>query len=83
MRVTDQGPGIAADDRERIFEAFYRGPTIPDTAGSGLGLAIANAIVIAHGGRIWVEDAPGGGASFAFEILTVDGDLVAEQAAHA
>ena len=68
VRVTDRGHGIAADDRERIFEAFYRGATIPDSAGTGLGLAIANAIVIAHGGRIWVEDAEGGGATFAFEI---------------
>ena len=68
VRVTDRGLGVPAEDRERIFEAFYRGASIPDSPGTGLGLAIANAIVTAHGGRIWVEDAPGGGATFAFEI---------------
>ena len=68
VRVTDGGPGIAPEDRERVFEAFYRGSSIPDSPGTGLGLAIANAIVTAHGGRIWIEDAPRGGATFAFEI---------------
>jgi two-component system sensor histidine kinase KdpD len=68
VRVRDHGPGVAADDRERVFEAFYRGASIPDSPGTGLGLAIANAIVTAHGGRIWAEDTPGGGATFAFEI---------------
>ena len=68
VRVSDHGPGIAPEDRERVFEAFYRGASSPDSPGTGLGLAIANAIVTAHGGRIWVEDDPGGGASVAFEI---------------
>jgi two-component system sensor histidine kinase KdpD len=68
VRVRDRGPGVPADDRERVFEAFYRGASIPDSPGTGLGLAIANAIVTAHGGRIWTEDTPGGGATFAFEI---------------
>ena len=68
VRVRDHGPGVPADDRERVFEAFYRGASIPDSPGTGLGLAIANAIVTAHGGRIWTEDTPGGGATFAFEI---------------
>jgi two-component system sensor histidine kinase KdpD len=68
VRVADRGPGVPVGDRDRIFEAFYRGASIPDSPGTGLGLAIANAIVTAHGGRIWVEDAEGGGATFAFEI---------------
>ena len=72
VRVIDRGPGIAEDDRERVFEAFYRGASSPDSPGTGLGLAIANAIVTAHGGRIWIEDAPGGGACFAFEIPSSD-----------
>ena len=64
IRVADEGPGIPVDERERVFEAFYRGPEAGsrgDTgrSGSGLGLAIAHAIVVAHGGRIWIE----GGAS--------------------
>jgi two-component system, OmpR family, sensor histidine kinase KdpD len=74
VRVTDQGPGVAPQDRERVFEAFYRGARSPETPGSGLGLAIANAIVTAHGGRIWIEGAPGGGAAIVFEI-PVDGAL--------
>jgi two-component system sensor histidine kinase KdpD len=68
VRVVDAGPGVALEDRDRVFEAFYRGASIPDSPGTGLGLAIANAIVKAHDGRIWVEDAPGGGAAFVFEI---------------
>jgi two-component system sensor histidine kinase KdpD len=73
VRVTDQGPGIPTEDRERVFEAFYRGVRNPETPGSGLGLAIANAIVTAHGGRIWVEGAPGGGAAVIFEIPVAEG----------
>jgi two-component system sensor histidine kinase KdpD len=65
VRVTDQGPGIAAADRERVFETFYRGD---ERGGSGLGLSISRAIVRAHGGRIWVEGAPTGGASVVFEL---------------
>ncbi|HEX6844255.1 MAG TPA: ATP-binding protein [Actinomycetota bacterium] len=68
-RVSDEGPGIPAEDREKVFEAFYRGGESPESAGSGLGLAIAKAIVSAHGGRIWVEQASeGGGTSVAFEL---------------
>jgi two-component system sensor histidine kinase KdpD len=79
VRVTDAGPGVPVEDRERIFEAFYRGTSIPDSPGTGLGLAIANAIVTAHGGRIWVEDAPsGGGAVFAFEIPVGDPMMLRE-----
>ena len=68
VRVADEGPGIPLDERDRVFEAFYRGSSIPDTSGSGLGLAIAKAVVVAHGGRIWIEEAPQGGCVVAFEI---------------
>jgi len=68
VRVADTGPGVPVEDRERDIEAFYRGASIPDSPGTGLGLAIANAIVKAHDGRVWIEDTPGGGATFAFEI---------------
>jgi two-component system sensor histidine kinase KdpD len=60
MRVADRGPGIAPEDRERVFEAFFRGDGAKGGR-SGLGLAIAKAIVDAHGGTIAIEGAPGGG----------------------
>jgi two-component system, OmpR family, sensor histidine kinase KdpD len=68
VRVADRGSGIAVDERERVFEAFYRGDAAPERPGSGLGLAIARAIVVGHGGRIWVEGAPGGGTVVVFEL---------------
>lgn len=80
VRVTDQGPGVPPEDRERAFEAFFRGSN-DDRAtddgregrgGSGLGLAIARAIVRAHGGRIWIEGAPSGGASVVFQLPVAD-----------
>jgi len=73
VRVSDEGPGIPFDERDRVFEAFYRGSSSPETAGSGLGLAIAKAVVVAHGGRIWIEDNPDGGCVVAFEIPGEDG----------
>jgi two-component system sensor histidine kinase KdpD len=68
VRVADEGPGVPLDERDRVFEAFYRGSSIPETPGSGLGLAISKAVVVAHGGRIWIEESPRGGCVVAFEI---------------
>jgi len=68
VRIVDQGPGIPPEERERVFDAFYRGAQRPERPGSGLGLAIAKAVVVGHGGRIWVEGGPGGGTSLVFEI---------------
>ena len=68
VRIADEGPGIPLDERERVFEAFYRGSSSPDSPGSGLGLAISKAVVVAHGGRIWIEQAAAGGCVVAFEI---------------
>jgi two-component system, OmpR family, sensor histidine kinase KdpD len=66
LSVEDEGPGIPAGDRERIFEPFFRSPTAIESnvPGHGLGLAISQSIVLAHGGRIEVTDRPGGGACF-------------------
>jgi two-component system sensor histidine kinase KdpD len=62
VRISDRGPGIPPDEREAVFEEFYRaGDT--RAAGTGLGLALARAFVTANGGRIWVEETPGGGAT--------------------
>ncbi len=72
VEVADRGPGLPPGDETRIFEKFYRGrPTI--TSGVGLGLAICQAIVEAHGGRIWASNRSGGGAAFRF-TLPLDGE---------
>jgi signal transduction histidine kinase len=57
VEVADSGEGIPAGEGERVFEAFYRGDSARGEDGAGLGLAISRAIVEAHGGRIWLEDA--------------------------
>lgn len=63
ISISDNGPGVSDKDKERIFDKFQRGEN-QRVEGSGLGLAICKGIVQAHGGRIWVEDAPSGGATF-------------------
>ena len=70
VTVTDEGIGIPPEEQERIFERFYRASAARarQTPGTGLGLYLARAIVEAHGGRIWVESAPGRGAAFSFAI---------------
>jgi signal transduction histidine kinase len=66
--VSDDGPGIVAEDRERIFEPYVRAGKGSRAGGLGLGLAICKRIVQAHGGAILVTDAPGGGSRFSFTI---------------
>jgi two-component system sensor histidine kinase KdpD len=68
VRVADEGHGIPPEERELVFDAFYRGRENPESSGTGLGLAIAKAIVVAHGGRIWVEETAGGGTAVVFEL---------------
>jgi heavy metal sensor kinase len=70
FEVSDEGPGIAADQLDRVFDRFHRTDAGRDreSGGSGLGLAIAKAIVEAHGGRIGVSSPPGEGATFWFEL---------------
>jgi two-component system sensor histidine kinase MprB len=60
--VRDYGPGIAAADRDHVFDRFYRAATARSLPGSGLGLAIVREIAEAHGGSVSAEEAPGGGA---------------------
>ncbi len=69
LEVSDNGPGIPLDDQAHIFEKFYRATNIAGAdRGSGLGLAIVKTIVDNYFGRVWVESAPGRGASF-FVVL--------------
>ena len=70
LSVADHGPGLREEDRERIFEPFYRADPSRsrDSGGAGLGLSIVNAVVLAHGGRIGVRETSGGGATFEVEL---------------
>jgi signal transduction histidine kinase len=71
VEVVDDGEGVPADERERVFEPFYRGGedgTARSSDGAGLGLAIARAIVEAHGGRIWLEPAAPCGTRVRFTL---------------
>ncbi len=67
--VSDQGPGIDPRDLPHIFDRFYRSETaIRKTKGAGLGLYLARAIIEAHGGRIWADSSPQGGARICFSL---------------
>jgi two-component system sensor histidine kinase KdpD len=65
VEVADRGPGVPPGQEERIFEKFNRAAA-PTTGGMGLGLTICRGILAAHGGMIWCENRPGGGAAFRF-----------------
>lgn len=67
--ISDEGPGIAAEDMPHIFDRFYRAPEMArQTKGAGLGLYLARAIIEAHGGRIWVDSEPGKGVRICFSL---------------
>ena len=68
VRVTDDGPGVAPDERQRIFEKFSRGRRSAAVAGAGLGLSIARSLAELHGGTLRYEDAEGGGATFVLSV---------------
>lgn len=69
VEVSDRGPGVAAIDRERIFEPFYRVRSDAGApSGSGLGLAIAAELARQHGGRLTIDSQPGRGATFRLDL---------------
>jgi two-component system, OmpR family, sensor histidine kinase KdpD len=70
VEVADRGPGLAAGEEGHVFEKFYRGRPAK-AGGAGLGLAICRGFIEAHGGRIWAENRPEGGATFRFTIPLV------------
>jgi two-component system sensor histidine kinase KdpD len=74
ISVNDHGPGVNPEEEYRIFEKLYRGrPGSRTTEGTGMGLSIAKGIVEAHGGKIWVESNPWGGARFSFRVRIANG----------
>jgi two-component system sensor histidine kinase KdpD len=79
MSVEDEGPGLRAEVRDRVFEKFFRAMRDGDagdrrTSGTGMGLAIARGIVEAHHGKIWIEDAEGGAGARFVVSLPVDSE---------
>jgi signal transduction histidine kinase len=69
VSVTDTGPGIVAEERERIFEEFHQTDVgVQQREGTGLGLALSKRLVELHGGRIWVESEHGHGSCFVFTL---------------
>ncbi len=68
LSVSDEGPGVAPEDRQRIFEPYVQAGDESHAGGLGLGLAICKRLVEAHGGTIGVRERPGGGSCFAFTL---------------
>lgn len=63
--VVDKGPGVPLGERDAVFEPFWQGSTAPaHRPGMGIGLSLVAPFVELHGGRVWVEEATGGGAAF-------------------
>jgi two-component system, OmpR family, sensor histidine kinase KdpD len=71
VSVVDRGPGVRVEDRERMFEQFVRGDDVDDAVGAGIGLAITREFVQAHGGRCWIDETPGGGATVVMTLPIV------------
>jgi NtrC-family two-component system sensor histidine kinase KinB len=68
VSVSDEGPGVAIEDRGRIFEPYVRVGDPTRVRGTGIGLYASRRIVEAHGGRIWLDGQQGEGATFAFTL---------------
>ncbi|MBA3754040.1 MAG: ATP-binding protein [Nitrospira sp.] len=68
----DTGPGIPVDKLDKVFEGFYRLPTLElESGGTGLGLAITKSLVELHGGSIWAQSTGGEGSQFVFRLPPV------------
>jgi signal transduction histidine kinase len=68
FEVRDEGLGVPAGERERVFEKYYRLDRDRGVGGTGLGLYVSRQLVVGMGGRIWVEPRPAGGSAFVVEL---------------
>ncbi|WP_181781210.1 sensor histidine kinase [Pseudonocardia pini] len=75
IEVADSGPGIAEEDRPHVFDRFYRADTSRTMPGSGLGLAIVRQVAVRHGGAVWADRAPEGGALLSLRLPGRPGEL--------
>jgi signal transduction histidine kinase len=73
--VEDEGPGVPDRMKKSVFEPFRRGSQGPNTPGTGIGLTLVARFAELHGGRAWIEDRPGGGASFRVSLPGADSDI--------
>jgi two-component system sensor histidine kinase KdpD len=73
VRITDSGPGVADQDRDRLFAPFQRFGDVPQQDGVGLGLAVAHGLTEAMSGTIATEETPGGGLTFVLELKSGKG----------
>jgi two-component system sensor histidine kinase KdpD len=80
LRVIDRGPGVADDDKERIFAAFQRAGDAPQGDGLGLGLAVARGLMTVMGGSLVPEDTPGGGLTMVVELPLAPAPPVRDEA---
>jgi two-component system sensor histidine kinase KdpD len=74
MWVEDEGPGLSPEERERVFDKFYRGKSAATVPGTGIGLAITSEIIRFHGGRIWPEEVRPHGARFVVTLPREESD---------
>jgi signal transduction histidine kinase len=68
VRIVDDGPGIAADEAEHLFDLYYRSETANRAPGSGIGLFVCRQLIATMGGRTWAKTRPEGGAEFGFTL---------------
>ena len=75
VTVRDSGPGIAPEHLDRVFDAFYT----TKSSGVGMGLSICRSIINAHGGRLWADASPTGGAVFQFTLPSAEKELMSSR----